>query len=427
MAIVSLPDNIQYEKGAKMTNKEFENYLTLVSRLLRLKRGQTEQIAGELRDHLELRVAELTESGVSADEATRIALEEFGDAASLAGQFQFISETYQRRWMMRFATLSIAGLFLTALLVMAMWPSGTRFGAPDSTVASDSSFVAPGSKETTAIVPDEISMSDSTRRTKEARKALLKEYAFDDQETEFGEILDRLEAEFGVPFILDQTAQDDSLSYDEPITFRVAGVPANKALRLLLKPHNATYVIHDGIVKIISLDVEDDPDFFARRIFDVSDLLARITELEADRIGQVRGGGIGGGGFGGGSRGGGLFCYIQDESASEAVQESNEKDSEANSQKTDSPAVAGGGGFGGGGGGIGGQVKKYITAETLLVDAIKKTVVADSWDNTNGDGTIEVLGGLMIVNQTEEANEKIEELLQDLSFRFAQREDIADK
>ena len=113
-----------------MTNREFENYLTLVSRLLRLKRGQTEQIAGELRDHLELRVAELTESGVDVDEATRMALEEFGDAASLAGQFQFISETYRRRWMMRFATLSVAGLFLTAVLVMAMWPSGTRFGAP---------------------------------------------------------------------------------------------------------------------------------------------------------------------------------------------------------------------------------------------------------------------------------------------------------
>ena len=111
-----------------MTNQEFENYLALVSRMLRLNHGQTEQIGSELRDHLESRVTELIELGVSHREATTQALEEFGDASALARQFQEISQSFRRRWIMRFATFSIAGSFVIAVLIMAMWPSSARFG-----------------------------------------------------------------------------------------------------------------------------------------------------------------------------------------------------------------------------------------------------------------------------------------------------------
>ncbi len=112
-----------------MSNEEFENYLALVSRLLRLNRSQRELIGSELRDHLQTRVDELVESGVDQREAVRNALEEFGDAAGLARQFQMISNQYQRRWMMRFATFSILGTFVVAVFLMAMWPQQARFGA----------------------------------------------------------------------------------------------------------------------------------------------------------------------------------------------------------------------------------------------------------------------------------------------------------
>ena len=41
-----------------MSEREFENYLKLIGKLLQLSRGQQEQITVELRDHLHSRVAE---------------------------------------------------------------------------------------------------------------------------------------------------------------------------------------------------------------------------------------------------------------------------------------------------------------------------------------------------------------------------------
>ena len=270
-----------------MTNREFENYVALVSRLLRLKRGQCEQIAVELRDHLELRVAELIQSGTDPDEATRQALEEFGDAASLAGQFQFITESYQKRWMMRFATLSVAGLFLAAVLTMAMWPGQVRFGAPGSLAAKDLRM-AKGIGAIAAVSDDEITMSDNTRRNIEIRKILTVETSFEFEETEFAEVIDFLTDKYGFNVVLDHSARDDMLQEDSAIRFRIKDIPLNKALDLLLREHNATYMVNSGVVRIISLDVASDPDYFSRQIFDVSNLLEQITQLERHRIGKMK-------------------------------------------------------------------------------------------------------------------------------------------
>ena len=57
-----------------MTHQEFENYLEILSKLLRLGSKQREEIGSELRDHLELRVAELVESGESQAKAVHMAL-----------------------------------------------------------------------------------------------------------------------------------------------------------------------------------------------------------------------------------------------------------------------------------------------------------------------------------------------------------------
>ena len=249
---------------------------------------------------------------------------------------------------------------------------------------------------------------------------LQKEHVFDYNEAEFQGVLAGLNNEFdGLTFLLDRTARDDSLTSDEPISFVTGPLPFNKGFRLMLKEYNATYVIQDGIVRVISLDVAGDPEFFTRRIFDVDGLLTKIHELEGTRIMLQA---LSGGDQKGSQRGGGLFCVRQDLNG-RTPPESNQVDSPPENPIADNtvPGEASDGG-GGGSGGPG-----HVTAERILVDAIKLTVAADSWDNTNGDGTCEILGGLMIVNQTEEANEKIEELLQDLNYRFAQREQAADK
>ena len=70
-----------------MSEEEFEGYLRLLARFLNLSDVQREVIAGELRDHLEQRLDELTARGVSREKAITMALDEFGDASALAGEF----------------------------------------------------------------------------------------------------------------------------------------------------------------------------------------------------------------------------------------------------------------------------------------------------------------------------------------------------
>ena len=120
-----------------MSNQEFENYIALMGKLLQLSQKQRDQIAGELRDHLQLRVADLQSEGIEEQDAIKQALEEFGDAAVMAKNFQSVINHKKRRWMMRFVTFSIAGSFLAAILLMALWPSESRFGAPSHSVAQD--------------------------------------------------------------------------------------------------------------------------------------------------------------------------------------------------------------------------------------------------------------------------------------------------
>ncbi len=52
-----------------MSNQEFENYLRLIGKLLQLSRSQQKQISGELRDHLQSRVADLVAEGVAQEDA----------------------------------------------------------------------------------------------------------------------------------------------------------------------------------------------------------------------------------------------------------------------------------------------------------------------------------------------------------------------
>ncbi len=81
-----------------MSEREFENYLVLLAGLLRLSAKQRDEISGELRDHFEERVGELTARGVSRDEAIQTTLAEFGDAAGLAAAFFHVSRKRRKRW-----------------------------------------------------------------------------------------------------------------------------------------------------------------------------------------------------------------------------------------------------------------------------------------------------------------------------------------
>ncbi len=91
-----------------MSEHEFDNYLKLLSGILKLSRHQAAEIAGELRAHLEERMADLMAEGKSREEAIALALEEFGDAAGLATGFRQVAQIQRRRQIVRWSSMSVA-------------------------------------------------------------------------------------------------------------------------------------------------------------------------------------------------------------------------------------------------------------------------------------------------------------------------------
>src|SRR5688572_4070770 len=122
-----------------MSDREFDNYLALLARLLRLGEKQRQAIAGELRAHLEDRLDELLDRGVPHDEAVQLALEEFGDAAALASEFVSLARNKRRRWIMRLTTASVAATVLIAAAIFTFWPGTNAGPGPAAIVAQDPS------------------------------------------------------------------------------------------------------------------------------------------------------------------------------------------------------------------------------------------------------------------------------------------------
>src|SRR5438874_1983169 len=122
-------------KGAPMPEQDFELYLSLLSRFLRLKPAQRGEIADELRDHLEERLEELAARGLSRGEAIKAALDEFGDAAELAQHFTQAAHIRRRRLIMRYTFGTIAALAASLLVAAAFWPESPQALSPRIVVA----------------------------------------------------------------------------------------------------------------------------------------------------------------------------------------------------------------------------------------------------------------------------------------------------
>jgi len=393
-----------------MSNEEFENYLALVSRLLRLSPGQRDQIGEELRDHLETRTAELVESGAERTAAVKQAIEEFGDAAVFAESFKNVSVQNRKRWMMRFATVSTAVACLVVVYAMAMWPDGARFGTPSYSTALDDA-AKPGFIEKMAAPSSQL--SPMTQANEAIRQALKQPCVLDYDEEAFYDVMADLQSKLEVNIVLTQSAKDDSLDEDEPITVNLRGIPYSDALKIMLVDRNATYCVQDGVLKVISIDdAETDPKFFVRKMVNVSNLLNFIKEKESARIGKpVGGGGAGfGGGFGGGSGGGGgVFCQGNGGLGSKS------KQPEPNDTRSDiaklTEAIM--------------SLKKPVaftpariaTAESILIDVAKSAVESETWlDIGSGLSQMKIVGGIMVLVSTEQINDEVESFLIDLEF-----------
>ena len=255
-----------------MTDSEFETYLEMLGRLLRLSTKQRAEISFELRDHLEERLEELLSLGHSRADAVRIAVEELGDAGGLAGNFVSINQQKRRRWAMRFATFSIVGCFIGTLLIFSLWPDQNRLPLAASSAA----------QETAAPVEMAQAETVETRNARTREKLDLTIVDIEYDQTPFSDVLTDLRENRGLEFFLDESSD---LKLDTSVLLNFYQVRLSMALELLMRPHNSDYVIRDGIIFIASADeiAEMDSEI---RVYNCRDLIgdyanARDTDLKS--------------------------------------------------------------------------------------------------------------------------------------------------
>ena len=247
-----------------MSDREFENYLALLTGMLRLRRTQRESISGELRDHLIEHVAHLEATGITHEEAVRRALEEFGDAAALAANFQALVGMRRRRLVMR---CTIGTTVVMTGLVVAMLAFRTDV-VDDPGIAKAQN--KPEEASTTEQPPNRKEKLTVGRGTKshnelanEATRGKLDQLIdVDFSETPLGVALQTLANQVGTQYLLDPKALTDlAITSDDPVTLRLKQVPAEFALEMILRPLQLAYTLRSGVVMVSSqAEIESHPE-----------------------------------------------------------------------------------------------------------------------------------------------------------------------
>ncbi len=266
------------------------------------------------------------------------------------------------------------------------------------------SFVAGTTVSSQTTTPDNQNpgMSEMRWRNEKIRQALNEPISLIYDETPWSEIEAELEGQFKFNIQLDRSAQDDSLTEDEPLTCDLTGIPFKNALRLVLREKNATFLIRNGVLLIISLDDAEDLRYFEHSFINVRPLLAQIETLEKARIGQPR---IRRCGHASNATpvvgGGGVFRVVNQAVGQQVASEVADKPA---SQPVPSPA----------------QPVELVTAESLLIDLIHSSVASDSWkESGQGLATLQIIGGYVVLNTTAESSDELRDFLQDLNYNLS--------
>jgi len=240
------------------------------------------------------------------------------------------------------------------------------------------------------------------------------------------EVLADLHSATGLKFAIDRSAEDADLSTETEITFSAESLRYRTGLDLLLEPYNCTYTIRDGLVLLISCDASSDPYFFRLKTFEIEELLQLIIRAErledqeqlvpvAASAGGL--GGVGGGATGGAISGdkakalGGCVFSLLPVLPHEATEEGAAAEAGAAAPRAvgQSPTL------------LGRVVKTSAKAQAQqkLIDYLQNNVAPDEWSVTgNGDGTVEAVGGVLVVGQSEKILSGVGEALHDLTRKL---------
>jgi hypothetical protein len=231
-----------------MSSEEFQNYLGLLSRLLRLRAKERESIEEELLSHLEERLAALTAKGIEPARAISMALAEFGDAAALAAEFTAVSRYYKRRWIMRLTVGSIAASIIMAAVLVSYWPGGPVHLTQNAALAQQGEKV----KETPALELEKLDANAQTRA--KLNKLISAEFV----EQPLTVVLDYVADKINVQYHMDHKSMYEAgITADTLITFNLKNVPAEMVLRLIFRDIGLNYCLDNGVIIVTTPDEAD--------------------------------------------------------------------------------------------------------------------------------------------------------------------------
>jgi hypothetical protein len=357
-----------------MSDHEFENYLTLISRFLRLSPAQRDAIGEELRDHFESRLTELINAGKSHDEAVRLALAEFGDAAGLAAEFSHISQARRRRLVMRCTVASVVALAAAVFVAMAVWPEN-HAGQGARNALAENAVKAPEKQGTTPI-PTEDSL------TAETEAKLQRFLSVEVADQPLSEYMASLADQLKIQVIFDNAALRDATidPSTTPVGLVLKNVRGKTLLSLILAEHNLTYVVRDGILIVTTTDKANAQ--LTTRIYDCRDILA--ADRPENRPWDV---------------------------AKPTAKTDDHTPKNENTEKQNGKTATSNGTI----------IKHYFTGTPpeRLINVITTVIASPTWDDVGGQGTIEEYNGLLVVSQTPEVHEQVAMLLDQIAGKLA--------
>ena len=224
-----------------MSEDEFELYLRLLGKFLHLKPGQKAEISDELRDHLETRLDELTRGGVGREAAMHRALDEFGDAASLADHFSKIVYERKRRLVMRCTMGTVFASAAALVMISLLGPQG-----PDGIGPAPHSASAQSQKPAEVAKPTS-GESEADRLTRE-KLARVPTCNLDD--AKLGEVLAAIGEQLSVDIFAPRKEFEAELSAKVDFRLKHARPTGGTILELALRQAGLGYTLRDGVVVV---------------------------------------------------------------------------------------------------------------------------------------------------------------------------------
>jgi hypothetical protein len=252
-----------------MPEHEFEIYLSVLSRLMKLDKQQKSAIADELSDHLEERFEGLVRSGLDRDEAIRQALDEFGDASGLAVDLTRVSQKRIRRIIMRSGLATAALLFIGFGWAFLFPPANDALNAEPKLVAQDTAPQAVAAIAPPKTDQNKVKISLDADLSDFEAPFLRNKISVSFADIPLFEVFEFLSTQQEYPMLLDVVAVEEAgLTVDEPIYFVVDKIRVDQTLDLILREFELTWFIEDGILHVTTIEVANEK--FVNRSYDLA-------------------------------------------------------------------------------------------------------------------------------------------------------------